>query len=92
MQFVGGHFQQCSVDVDRGCIPSFGACAGWDSGNLLGERPRDVCKPRDAGAPAEEKFGTRLQIGRTSAFGQKECIYAQGRKVPIIKYDFVWSM
>ena len=69
VDFVGGHFQQCTVDVDRGCIPSFGASAGWDSGNLLGERPRDVCKPRDAGAPAEEKFGTSLQIGRTIEFG-----------------------
>ena len=58
----------------------------------MGERLRDVCKPRDAGAPAEEKFGTRLQIGRTIEFGQKECFYAQGRKVPIIKCDFVWSL
>ena len=95
--FVGHRWQDqlttCSVllKLAGSAFRHFGACAGWASGNDLGELPSDVCKPREAGVPVEEESGTRLQLGRTNEFGQKECIHVQGR-VPIINSDFVRSM
>ena len=95
--FVGHRWQDqlttCSVllKLAGSAFRHFGTCAGWASGNDLGELPSDVCKPREAGLPVEEESGTRLQLGRTNEFGQKECIHVQGR-VPIIKSDFVRSM
>ena len=40
----------------------------------------------------KKSLETGNRLGAQVSFGQKECIYAQGRKMPIIKCDFVWSV